>query len=415
MTVLWVVNICFGPLQKKSVVASGGWLEAAYDSMKEHSDINLVIATVGNNGEIVKERDGRHVFYKLPGGYPAIYNLKSKKSKSAWIQLKQENQIDVIQIWGTEYAHGILALEVFDNIPAVIYMQGLMQQIARHYVAGLSFFEQIKHLSFRDTVKFDWIPCQKRKYENNALREARMLQIAKNIIVENQWCADHCQIIAPGCHIHKAHLNIRSDFYNSTWNIGSMSPHTILCNAGGYPLKGFHVLLRALAIVVEQFPDTKLYVPGGQSPFGMSLFRITSYHQLLKKLILKLSLKDNIKFLPSLSAAQMAEQMVRANVFVMPSCIENHSSTLIEAMMVGTPCVASAVGGIPEYVMHQRNALLYRFEEYEMLASHIMKIFRNRDLAQSLSIEAKNMKYDRSQNDLKEELMQIYLTVSKHQ
>ena len=59
-----------------------------------------------------------------------------------------------------------------------------------------------------------------------------------------------------------------------------------------------------------------------------------------------------------------AQEMETANVFVMPSSIENHSSTLIEAMIVGVPCVASDVGGISELITHGKTGFLYRFEEY---------------------------------------------------
>ena len=41
-----------------------------------------------------------------------------------------------------------------------------------------------------------------------------------------------------------------------------MESHTIMCPAADYPIKGLHMLLKALAIVKKQYPDVKLYVPG---------------------------------------------------------------------------------------------------------------------------------------------------------
>ena len=58
----------------------------------------------------------------------------------------------------------------------------------------------------------------------------------------------------------------------------------------------------------------------------------------------------------------------KTRVFVLSSSIENHASSLKEAMMVGTPSIATFVGGVPEYVRHGENGFLYRFEEYEIMA-----------------------------------------------
>ena len=53
--------------------------------------------------------------------------------------------------------------------------------------------------------------------------------------------------------------------------------------------------------------------------------------------------------------------------------------------MAGVPCIASAVGGIPEYVRHGENGLLFRFEEYDIMAEYIEKLFEDDALAQKLS------------------------------
>jgi glycosyltransferase involved in cell wall biosynthesis len=103
----------------------------------------------------------------------------------------------------------------------------------------------------------------------------------------------------------------------------------------------------------------------------------------------ELDLYDNIIWLGALSQDKLAEQYAKARVFVLCSAIENHSSSLKEAMMVGTPCVASSVGGVPEYVTHGENGLLYRFEEYDILAMHIKRLFEDDTLSGRLSANAK--------------------------
>ena len=96
----------------------------------------------------------------------------------------------------------------------------------------------------------------------------------------------------------------------------------------------------------------------------------------------------------------------------MSSAIENHSSSLKEGMMVGVPCVSTAVGGIPEYVKHGENGFLYRFEEYPLAAEHIEEIFENDELARKLSLNARASALALHEgNDLYQKIIQIYKSV----
>jgi glycosyltransferase involved in cell wall biosynthesis len=232
------------------------------------------------------------------------------------------------------------------------------------------------------------------------------------VIVENNWCACHCKKIYRQCNIHQCELNIREEFFKHQWSSETVEPFTIMCNAAGYPIKGLHVLLKALSHVVPRFPGARLLIPGEDSPFNKSfLARIkeNGYTKFIRKLIRDLGLEQQVIFLGRLSSEEMARRMALTNVFVVPSSIENHSSTLIEAMIVGAPCVASYVGGIPEYLTHQENGLLYRFEEYELLADHICRLFSDREYAARLGRRAGlSMRNARSPGNLMEKLISIY-------
>ena len=92
--------------------------------------------------------------------------------------------------------------------------------------------------------------------------------------------------------------------------------------------------------------------------------------------------------------------------------IENHSSTLKEAMTVGVPCVASYVGGVPEYATSESNCLLYRFEDYEVMALQIMRLFESDDLCEKLSVNARNdMAESKRKNDFYLISKEIYKTI----
>lgn len=420
MKILWITNIPFGPhniLTGQKNASNGVWIGAAYEAIKNEDSLELFIVTVSRVSEIKRIKDGRHTFLLLPGGYPLEYNHKESKNRRAWESIKNELRPDLIQIWGTEFTHGYLALQVMKEIPSVIYMQGVMSQIARHYLSGISYVELIKSITLRDILRWDWITKQQSDFHKRSLTEAKMIQISGNVIVENNWCELHCKSLAANCNAYFSKLNINEVFFQEEWSPEEMTAYTIMSNAAGYPIKGLHILLHAMSIVIKKYPNAKLNIPGEKSPLEKNIFeqiKIGGYSKYIKKLILKLKLENNICFLGRLSNVQMAKQMATSNVLVIPSSIENHSSTLIEAMIVGAPCISSYIGGVPEYLTHNSNGLLYRFEEYEILAEHIIKIFSDLNYASKIALNGKSMmRSTRKSNHLRTDFLNIYNDILK--
>jgi glycosyltransferase involved in cell wall biosynthesis len=56
-----------------------------------------------------------------------------------------------------------------------------------------------------------------------------------------------------------------------------------------------------------------------------------------------------------------------ADIFVLPSPIDNYPNTLLESFGCATPALASAVGGIPEIVKDQESGWLYDFSSHNGL------------------------------------------------
>lgn len=60
-----------------------------------------------------------------------------------------------------------------------------------------------------------------------------------------------------------------------------------------------------------------------------------------------------------------------ADVFVMPSHVENLPQTIVEALACGTPTVAFSVGGIPELVQDGKTGFLARLRDVDEMASRV--------------------------------------------
>ena len=102
--------------------------------------------------------------------------------------------------------------------------------------------------------------------------------------------------------------------------------------------KGHAFLLAAFKDVVEAFPDVQLRIYGHGKP---------KEKKRVFDLVKRLALEDNVllsEFAPNTTAL-----IANASVLLVPSqSFESFGLTIVEAMAIGTPVVATDVGGIPE-------------------------------------------------------------------
>jgi glycosyltransferase involved in cell wall biosynthesis len=89
------------------------------------------------------------------------------------------------------------------------------------------------------------------------------------------------------------------------------------------------------------------------------------------------------------------------DVFALPSYAnEGVPQALVQAMLVGLPCVTTAVGGIPEIAEHERTALVVPPEDPQALAAAIERLARDPGLRRELGEAARkhcveNCSYER--------------------
>lgn len=407
--ILWVTNVLIGHHREMmgldNRITGGTWMHAAYVASIENKNYQLHIVTIENVPEMqIGHKDGNS-FYILPGNAINQYDIKSEKNKREWQAVCEMVNPDLVVIWGTETRFAYLAMTVMQHIPMLIYMQGVMRSIVDHYYDGVPF--NYRYRTIRDFA--DCINKQSRinTYKKQVELEERMLKMATAVIVENDWCEDVCRGINKRLMVFRNKLPIGEVFYNKRWSEDKMIPHTIFTNAGGYPIKGHHVLLKALAIVKHTYPDFKCFIPGIRLETFNSFKRKSGYYTYLSNLIKKGGLEGNVQYVGSLSSEQMVDYLLKCNVYVMPSIVENHSSSLIESMVVGAPSVSSLVGGVADIVIHGRNGLLYNSLDAISLAGIINRLFEDNQLAKSLSSNCTAFRITRS-NDFGKELISIY-------
>ena len=95
----------------------------------------------------------------------------------------------------------------------------------------------------------------------------------------------------------------------------------------------------------------------------------------LQALSSELKLDDAVRFTGQ--QADVRAYYAVANVFVLPSHSEGSPNVLLEAMAAGVPMVATAVGGVPEVLSHEVNALLVPRQDVTQLANAIRRLLND--------------------------------------
>jgi glycogen synthase len=130
--------------------------------------------------------------------------------------------------------------------------------------------------------------------------------------------------------------------------------------------KGIDVLIAALAILLLDHPDLRLEIAG-----------IGDGRPALEQQIAGLELTQAVEFKGELDRAEAYAFLSDAEIVVVPSRLEPFGLVALEAAQVGRPVVASAVGGLPEVVVHSETGLLVPAGDPEALARAIDSLLKD--------------------------------------
>lgn len=413
MKVLWTVNLIPSEASKELKLPSevlGGWVESMAGQLREQSDMQLGIACKCGDGQQFSLEVNKVHYYSIGYGAKTEY-LKLKETCESIVDAFQP---DLIQIEGTEFLHAKAMLEVGNerNIPTVVSMQGILNGQYAYQCGQLPIDDMMFSGSLTNMFAAWILHLRKRLWYKPRMRpEREILEKAKYILGRTTWDRAHTYAINPEAKYYTCNRVLRDPFYNNEWNIEKMQRHSIYVGNGYFALKGLHFVIQALPQLIREYPDTKLYV-AGYKPYeakdNRSILK-KGYAAYLKKLIKDLQVEDAIEFTGPLSADDVAEKLAHVNVYVLSSAAENSPNTLGEAMMIGTPCVAAYVGGVPDMAADGEEVLHYRNDDPALLAWKIKQIFDNDELALKLSEQGRKkalVTHDAKKNA--EQLVNVY-------
>jgi glycosyltransferase involved in cell wall biosynthesis len=132
-----------------------------------------------------------------------------------------------------------------------------------------------------------------------------------------------------------------------------------------FHVKGYDILIDAFAKIASVNNNFRLTIvgDGNQRP-------------LLQQLITKHNLQSKVSLVGRKSRAEVADILLNSDVYVSSSRNENFSVSVLEALSIGLPVVATICGGIRECI-NDSNGLLVPTENVDLLSDAMLKISQN--------------------------------------
>ena len=408
MRVLWISNIIFPELcikLGKTAPVIGGWMQAGAKSLlAKDESIKLAVASFYDGKELQVVKDFTIRYYLVPDkvskSKPYDQDLEFFFSK-----VNDDFKPDIVHIHGSEYGHSLAYVKACGNKNVVVSIQGLVSFYKDYYFGGISEDAIRKNRTIRDFLRHDSLIQQQRRMAMRGLLEIELLRNVNHVIGRTSWDKSCVWAVNPKAHYYFCNETLRDGFYNSKWEYGQCHKHTIFLSQGQYPIKGLHQMVKALPLILRDYPDTKVYVAGNDFFSKVPFWRINGYANYILKLMKELGALDKFYFLGQLTEERMVEQYIKSQIFVCPSAIENSPNSVGEAQLLGIPVVASYVGGTMDMVKDNESGFLYRFEEVSLLAERVCELFANRDLCVKLSEQERMIATKRHDKNVNAEML----------
>lgn len=220
--------------------------------------------------------------------------------------------------------------------------------------------------NFQDTNKeYQWLVRILRWIQSGVARGADLVIVPSNYLGQNvvqKWRVDQNKIKViyngistpenlPDKETARRQLNISGNILVS---IGRL-----------VPWKGFEMLIEAVSELKNEIQDLKLFIIGEGPEYNK-----------LKIKSRRLEVNDNIIFTGALPRQKVFKYIRAADVFALNTAYEGFSHLLIEVLALGTPAMATGIGGNLE-ILNSNNAEIFNFNDKAVFKNKLLNLFHS--------------------------------------
>ncbi|SMC62897.1 glycosyltransferase family 4 protein [Cellulophaga tyrosinoxydans] len=389
-----------------------GWVESLELLVAEASDLDLAICFFSET-ENKKVKRGSTTYYPLKYNSTRI-NPFSKLLKN-WngdledIDLKSDVQKviddfspDVIHVFGTEGSFSVV--QEFTNIPVVYHLQGLINGCINTFFpvnqSKWNFHLNPKYIL--NTLKGNNPGFDFKRFRNQALREAKVLENAKFVMGRTHWDRKVAELYNMQVKYYHVDEVLRPVFYEKHNLEQGKSKLRIVSTLSPTIYKGIDLVLKAAQKLKEL----------AKINFQWDIIGLSENSQLLKHFEKSDKInhkKVGIKCHGVKSPTELIEILKHANVYVHPSYIDNSPNSICEAQILGLPVIACNVGGIASLIQNKETGILIPSNGVFELVHEITRLALKDNTVNILGNNARNIALERHDKEkILADLINVY-------
>jgi len=227
-------------------------------------------------------------------------------------------------------------------------------------------------------------------------------QSIKTLIQETmkEISSDRIQVCYGGVDLSNYHPDKhrnRTDIARMRSELGIDVNNTVLATTARLvPNKGHQYLLRAAAQVLKKHSNITFIIAGAGSEMAR-----------LKKMVRSLGISDHIVFTGFVD--DVVHLLSAVDLLVHPSLEEGLSNSIMEAMAMAKPVVATDVGGAPELIVHQETGLMVPPMDSELLTEAILELLKDKNLMNTMGAAGRKRVETHFNRDVQVKVLEDFL------
>ncbi len=322
------------------------WQRVLFDELQKEPNLELHIVVLRKQfPRSLTFQRGNATFHciRVPGGLraPSLFWLDT------WCVSRVLKSVrpHMVHAWGMENGAGLIASRL--GYPSLVTMQGILNWILELGLGN-------RYLRFVARL------------EKHALRRL------KHVTAESSFAIRYLRERYPTLDLRQVEHAPNWSFHQAPRKPQLKPLRLITVGTLGHA-KGTDVLLQALDPLCANW-DFRLTLIGGAQPQVLEEYRRSVSAELWSR----------IDFKNHLTSAQVAEELSESALMVYPTRADNSPNAVKEAVAAGVPVVASAIGGIVDYVIPERNGFLFTAGDVEGCRNALLSALRHPQLGQGI-------------------------------
>lgn len=283
-------------------------------------------------------------------------------------------------------------IDILDTYDPYIHLNNFAKPVI--YTTNF-FMDYVKELLRLGEIRYTYLHLLK------CLIEGRLIEKADHFIIQNSIQKkrlleyygvqeDRISIIPTGFD-SKVVENVTNQ------SISNYSNKIIMFSGRLSKYKGVYELIDAFTVISKDNPKWNLWLVG-DGPDG----------QLLKNLVIKRGLSSQVRFLDSQSPSNTIKYTNMCDIFVFPSYIESIPGSLLEAMALGKPVVATDVGAIGEDIVNAESGILVPPKNTDKLKDGIIEMINDGERRKKYGQNGRNKVLGLTKENLVKNTIKVY-------